>query len=117
MSQKKYMCVLRSDSGGCEKSEEQPSVTDMEAMYAKYQAWQQKFADRIVDMGSGLASGGSVVSKAGVKDGPFVEIKEIIGGYMIVAGDSIEQAVEVIQAGPMIDNLGVSIEIREITQV
>ena len=112
MSRKKFMCVLRSESAGCEK----PSPSDMETMYAKYQAWQEKFADRILDMGSGLGSEGSVVSKDGVKDGPFVEVKEIVGGYMIVAGETMQDAVEVIQAGPMIENPSVSIEIREISQ-
>ena len=47
MSDNKYMCILRSESGGCEK----PSPADMEKMYATYQAWQQKFAKNILDMG------------------------------------------------------------------
>lgn len=88
----------------------------MEAMYAKYQAWQQKFADRIADMGSGLGSTGAVVTQNEVKEGPFVEIKEIVGGYMIVQGESIADAIEVMQAGPMIENPAVSIEIREMAQ-
>lgn len=112
MTTKNYLCILRNESGGCGT----PSTTDMEAMYAKYQAWQEKFADRIVDMGSGLTSNGAVVSQAGVKDGPFAEIKEIVGGYMIVKGQSIDEAIEVMKAGPMIENPAVSIEVREMAQ-
>lgn len=112
MTAKRYMCILRTESGGCGKTD----GSDMEAMYAKYQAWQQKFADRIVDMGSGLSNTGAVVSQSEVKDGPFVEIKEIIGGYMIVQGESISDAIEVMQAGPMLENPEVSIEIREMAQ-
>ena len=57
MSNKRYMCILRSGAGGCEK----PSPSDMEAMYAKYQAWQDKFADNILDMGGALSSEGATV--------------------------------------------------------
>ena len=42
-------------------------------------------------MGGKLKPGGKVVTAAGVMDGPFVEAKEIVGGYMIVAAESFEQ--------------------------
>lgn len=111
MSDKTYMCILRSEAGGCEK----PSPSEMEAMFAKYQAWQEKFADRILDMGGKLGPEGGVVSKAGVSDGPFVEVKEIVGGYMLVKASNLEEAMEVMQAGPMIENPKVSIEVRQIS--
>ena len=44
MNNKTYMCILRSKSGSCEK----PSPSEMELMYAKYQDWQEKFADNIL---------------------------------------------------------------------
>lgn len=110
MSNKKYMCILRSKSGGCEK----PSPTDMEQMFAKYQQWQDKFSDNIVDMGNKLGASASVVRHDGVTDGPFVELKEIIGGYMMIQAPTLDEAVAVIQASPMIADANVSIEIREI---
>jgi len=113
MSQKQYMCILRSEAGGCDTGEK-PSPSEMEQMFAKYQAWQDKFADNILDMGGQLGDSASVVSQDGVSDGPFVELKEIVGGYMLLKADSLEEANEVIKAGPMIDNPAVSIEIREI---
>lgn len=81
MENKTYMCILRSDSGGCEK----PSASEMEQQFAKYQAWQKKFADNIINMGNKLGSVGSVVRNDSVTDGPFIELKEIIGGYMTVS--------------------------------
>lgn len=111
MNNKKFMCILRSQSGGCEK----PSQSDMEAMYAKYQAWQSKFSENILDMGGALSSEGVVVNHDGVKDGPFVEMKELVGGYMLLTADNLETAKTVIQASPMVANSGTSIEIREIS--
>ena len=111
MSNKKYMCILRSNSGGCEK----PSPSDMEQMYAKYQAWQNKFADNIVDMGGKLGDEGRVVRQSAVADGPFIELKEILGGYMMIQADNMDEAVVVIQESPMVADASVSIEIREIS--
>jgi hypothetical protein len=87
----------------------------MEAMYAKYQAWQEKFADNIADMGNKLGDVASVVRHDSVNDGPFVELKEIIGGYMTLTADSLDEAVTVIKESPMVANVGTSIEIREIS--
>lgn len=111
MKNNQYMCILRTESGTCEK----PSPSDMEVMYAKYQAWQEKFADNILDMGNKLSDVASVVRHDKVSDGPFIELKEIVGGYMLLSASSLEEAVEVIKASPMVANSGTSIEIREIS--
>ena len=112
MSNSTYMCLLRTNS---ESSCEKPSPSEMEQMYAKYQAWQQKFADNILDMGGKLGSSGSVVRHDSLSDGPFIEVKEIVGGYMKITAASLEEAINVIKESPMVDNPGTSIEIREIT--
>ena len=110
MKNKTYMCLLRSESGDCEK----PSPSDMEVMFAKYQAWQDKFADNILDMGNKLGDIATVVRHDEVKDGPFIELKEIIGGYMMLSTASLDEAVSVIKESPMVASAGTSIEIREI---
>lgn len=111
MSKTQYMCILRSESSGCEQPQ---SASDMEAMYAKYQAWQEKFADNIVDMGAKLGDTSAVVRHDKVIDGPFIELKEVVGGYMKISASDIEEAKKVITESPMVSNPGVSIEIREI---
>lgn len=111
MSNKNYLCILRNEGGGCEQPS---SPTEMEAMFAKYRQWQDKFAENIVDMGNKLGSEGAVIRHDSVKDGPFVEVKEIIGGYMTITAATLDEAVDVIKASPMIANSGVSIELREI---
>jgi len=110
MKDNTYICLLRSSTGDCEK----PSPSEMELQYAKYQAWQQKFADNILDMGNKLGATGSVVRHESVNDGPFIELKEIIGGYMMLTATTLEEAIAVIKASPMVANTGTSIEIREI---
>ena len=110
MPSKKYLCIQRSESGGhCEP----PSPSQMEEMYAKFNAWKEKFSQNIVDLGGKLGDG-KVVSSSGAKDGPFAEAKEIIGGFMIIEADSIDQAVEVAQECPGVTMPGSSVEVREI---
>lgn len=110
MSNKSFMCILRSNDGECEK----PSPSEMEQVFAKYQAWQEKFADNIVDMGAKLGSVASVVRTDSVTDGPYAELKEIVGGYMMLSAATLKEAVAVIQASPMIESSNVSVEIREV---
>ena len=49
-------------------------------------------------------------------DGPFVEAKEIVGGFMIVTAESCERAIEVAKEMPGHDRGpgDASVEIREI---
>lgn len=108
MSKNNYMCILRGDC------EEPTSPSEMEALFAKYKQWQDKFAGNILDMGAKLGQVGAVVRQNDLSDGPFIELKEVIGGYMTITADSLEEAIAVIKAGPMLANPGVSIEIREI---
>jgi hypothetical protein len=86
----------------------------MQQMFAAYNAWKEQFKLQIVDMGDKLKSDGRIVSASGVVDGPFVELKELIGGYMIVAGDDYDAAIAVVRACPAIESPGVSFEIREL---
>lgn len=111
MTKKKYLCIQRSQPQG-ERS--MPSPTQMEEMFAKFNAWKERFATNIVDMG-GKLGGGKVVSPDGASDGPIVESKEIVGGFMIIEADSIEEAVEVARESPGLAMPGSSVEVREIT--
>lgn len=49
-----------------------------------------------------------------VTDGPFTEIKEFISGYIVVKADTIDEAVEMAKANPIFDQVGGSIEVREV---
>ena len=82
-------------------------------MYAVFNAWKEKFQKNIVDMG-GKLGGGRVVTSEGATDGPFVEAKEVVGGFMIVSADNVEEATEVARQCPGVVMPGSSVEAREI---
>ena len=111
---KRYLCIQRSPQRREGAKATPPSPAQMEEMYARFNAWSEKFKDKIIDMGGRLTTG-SVVTKDSVTDGPFVEAKEIVGGYMIVEADSLEEAIEVARESPGVMPSGSSVEVREIS--
>jgi hypothetical protein len=113
MPHRKYLFLQRSMTGNQTGSQQQPSPAQMQEMYAAFNAWKEKFKDNILDMGGKLMPTGKVVTTSGATDGPFVESKEIVGGYMLVSAESVERALDVAKAMPMLMP-GASIEIREV---
>ncbi|MFT4627390.1 MAG: hypothetical protein ACI8PZ_006074 [Myxococcota bacterium] len=89
------------------------SSTEMQSMYEKFGAWMATFQDNIVDMGGKLGEGRVVASDA-PSDGPFVEVKELVGGYMIVSADDLEGAIEVARGCPGLVRPGSGVEVIEI---
>ena len=108
MSTPKYLCLYRGSP-----SQNKPSPAQMQEMFAAFNAWRERFKDSILDMGSKLKPTGRVVTPAGATDGPFVEGKEIVGGFMILTTPDYEGAVEVVMALPGMDAPGACVEIRE----
>jgi hypothetical protein len=113
----KYLFIQRSAPPTPQQKPQQPSPAQMQEMYAAFNAWKEKFKDNIVDMGGKLKAGGKVVTESGATDGPFVESKEVVGGYMLVSARSIEHAIEVASGCPGVISLGSSVEIREIQEM
>ena|SRR6187551_1773549 len=111
MSKHKYLVLFR---GQPSPGQVAPSPEQMQQMFAAYKTWMEKFKDDILDLGDKLKSDGRVVSASGVADGPFVEVKEVVGGYMIVAAETYEGAVELVRACPAVDAPGALLEIREL---
>jgi hypothetical protein len=100
----------------CPDPRAQPSPADMQAGYAKWKAWMAKYAKEILEQAPPRSGpkpgGGSAVVRAGaVTDGPYVEGKEIVGGWSFIQTDSLAHAVEIAKEVPMFT----SVEIREIT--
>jgi hypothetical protein len=86
----------------------------MQDMYGSFNAWKEKFKANIVDMGGRLTPGGKVLTASGVMDGPLIEAKEIVGGFMVVVAESYDRALEVARGCPGLIGPGSSCEIREI---
>ena len=108
----KYLCVQRNLSGSG-ASGEKPSPAQMQDMYAKFSAWQKKFEKNLVDMGGRLGDG-KLVTDDSPADGPFVEVKELVGGYMIVEAESLDEAIEVARGCPGLVRPGSGVEVIEI---
>ncbi|MBL0173547.1 MAG: hypothetical protein IPP90_23230 [Gemmatimonadaceae bacterium] len=106
----KYLCLQRRLAAG---NAERPSPAQMQDMYAKFGAWQQKFSANIVDMGGRLGEG-KLTTANPAPDGPFVEIKELVGGYMIVSAESLEQAIAVARECPGLVGPGSGVDVIEI---
>ena len=111
MSKHNYLVLFRNKPTGGQPS---PSPEQMQQMFAAYKAWKDQFKDDILDMGDKLRPQGRVVTASGVADGPFVETKEVVGGYMIVSAENYEGAVKVVRACPAVHAPGASLEIREL---
>ncbi|MFK7904637.1 MAG: YciI family protein [Chitinophagales bacterium] len=96
----------------------QPSQEDIQAEIKKWQDWiggiaaQGKFSST-----NQLGYEGKVVKPGNViTDGPYAEVKEIIGGYIIVKAESFDEAVEFAKGCPMLD-VGGHVEVRQFMEL
>jgi hypothetical protein len=108
----KYLCLQR-NLPGADRNAEKPSPAEMQAMYAKFNEWRQKFHESLTDMGGRLGTGRLVTSQP-ASDGPLVEVKELVGGYMIVSAANIDDAIEIARACPGLVRPGSGVEVIEI---
>jgi hypothetical protein len=109
----KYLCMQRNLRSAGGPKGEKPSPAQMQEMYAKFGAWQAKFKENLLDMGGKLGKGRLVTAQP-ASDGPFVEVKELVGGYMIVSAASLDEAIEVARGCPGLVSPGSGVEVIEI---
>jgi len=112
----KYMFLFRGGEPGIDP------MTDPAGFGAYMQTW-QTWMENIAKSGKYLGgdplepTGVTVSGKAmKVTDGPFIEGKEIVGGYVILEAASIEEAVELSKGCPIYTHDGV-VEIRPVQHV
>jgi hypothetical protein len=62
---------------------------------------------------------GTIVSspKGKLKDGPFNETKEVIAGYFLIETGSLDDAIEIAKANPVLENESARIEIRPVKKM
>lgn len=105
----KYLLIYRDSA----EPRPQPSPEEMQGFLQMWDGWFKQFGSQIVDQGDGLMPTGRVLQPGGVvADGPYVEAKEMIGGFSVVEANSYDQAVEIARSCP-IAVIGGAIEIRE----
>src|SRR5579872_4470377 len=70
--------------------------------------------DKLVARGNRLGNEGKTVKPNNVViNGPYAEIKEMLGGYTIIRADSIEEATEIAKGCPILE-VGGNVEVRDI---
>ena len=111
MSVQKYLLAYRNT---VQSESRQPSPEELQQMLAQWTAWKAKFTQEIIDLGDGLKPVGKVVRAGATSDGPFLEAKEVLGGYSIVQAAGLERALEIARACPVLLMPGASVEVREL---
>jgi len=89
----------------------------LEESMRRFNDWLERWSTRgFIKSGQPLDSAGRVLSKSDqrmIKDGPFAEAKEVVGGYVIVRADNLDEATKVAEEWPMMD-YGATVEVRPV---
>ncbi len=96
---KKFLLLLYEDMQAMQSL----SPKEMETLTQAHMAWAQKLAEEGHWIsGDGLEPGGRhIVGKdCVIKDGPYLESKEMIGGYYLVQAQSLEAVTQLAEACP-----------------
>ena|ERR1039458_4309299 len=110
---KEFLLVFRRDAVNNDSS---LSPEQVQSMMKPWQDWMGSIAaqNKLVSSGNRLAPEGRVLKQNNViTNGPYVEIKEAIGGYIIVKADSIDEAAELSKGCPIL-KVGGTVEVRTI---
>lgn len=106
----KFLFVYRNST----ESYASMSPEEMQQMLQKWQTWITESIRQgwMLDAGDGLKKEGRVVNaKKVVSDGPFIEVKELVGGFSIVQADTLNAAAEHAKGCPIFQRGG-SVEVR-----
>src|SRR6478672_2649260 len=109
-----YALIMRHEDGKKIASPEQMQIWMKQTMdWIGGIAAQNKFVS-----GTGLPFDGAKVVRSNkvVTNGPFGEIKETIGGFIIVKANSIDEAVEFAKKCPILQGEGNTMEVRRIAK-
>lgn len=106
-----FLLIFRNDPQYFEPSPEQ-----LQTRAKQWQDWVGGIAaqDKFSETGKRLNATGRVVKPDNiVTDGPYVEMKEIINGYMFIRAADVDEAAELAKGCPILHDGG-SVEVRPI---
>ena len=94
------------------------SPEEMQQHIQKWFSWIAALRDKgIYKGGEPLEKGGLIVtSDQTITDGPFAESKELIGGYVMVDVDTLEEAAEIAKECPVLELDG-RVEVRPVALI
>jgi hypothetical protein len=110
-----YMLVLRD----VPEDYDRIPPEEMQRIIQKYRAWAGKLREQGQMVGGDkLVDGAGRVMRRGrgklrVTDGPFVETKEVFGGFFTIRAASYDEALKIAEGCPHLELTG-SLEVREI---
>ncbi len=110
---KEFLFVFRRDLGA---RDFESSPEKMQALWKAWQDWTGSLTaqNKVAAMGKRIDPDGKVVNhNKQVTDGPYVEVKEGMAGYMFVKAANIDEAVELAKGCPNL-MMGGSVEIRSV---
>src|SRR3954471_9323760 len=110
---KDFLFVFRGGDQGPPKG----SPEEMQALTKRWMDWIGGIAaqNKLVDRGNRLEMNGKVVRPKNVTtDGPYMEIKETIGGYTIIKANDLAEAAKLAEGCPGLA-LGGTVEVRQIS--
>ena len=106
---KEFMMLFRS-----EERVERPTPEQMQAQIQLWQDWIGGIAAQGKFVGTNaLGMNGKIVKGGVVTDGPYIEVKEMVGGYIIVKADDIDDAVRLSEGCPTL-SIGGNVEVRDV---
>lgn len=112
---KEYMLIFRNPVN---QMDEPPSPEQMQATVSQWQKWIKGIAAQGNYMGTNrlTSEGATLHAKNLVKDGPYAEGKEVVGGYLIVKAGSLDAAKEMAKSCPIF-HLGGNVEVRSVMAI
>jgi hypothetical protein len=101
-------------------NEPAPNTPEWGSWYAEVGAWYEKWgATGKLEAGKQLqgAATAKTVRSTGVTDGPYIETKEVLGGFSVIEADSIDEAVDISKTWPGVDRGWISVEVRPVLEM
>ena len=114
---KEFLFLFRGGDAG--RADLQQSPEQWQQHMVKWKSWMDLLAKE------GKMTGGQPLNKEGavvtgtnkkVTDGPFIEGKEIVGGYLVVNANDLKEATEMAKGCPIFEHDGI-VEVREIREL
>ena len=112
---KEYMMIFRNEK---KEGGEMPPAEQMQAMVKQWQSWIGGIAAKGKYSGTNrlLPEGKTIKPNKVVTDGPYVEGKEMVGGYLVVKANSLDEAVEMAKSCPGLQ-YGGNVEVRSVMNI
>ena len=101
-------------------NEPKPDTPEWGAWYAEVGAWYEKWgATGKLEAGKQLQGPGTAktVRSTGVTDGPYIETKEVLGGFSIIEADTIDEAADISKTWPGVDRGWITVEVRPVLEM